>query len=56
MDENKTKLDEFNEAICEAKTNWLSKLGIVFLKYNILCSNIYIYYSSFLYTTINNYN
>lgn len=30
VDENKTKLEEYNEAICEAKTNWLTKLGTLF--------------------------
>lgn len=28
VDENKTKLEEFNEALCETKLNWLAKLGI----------------------------
>jgi len=28
VEENKTKLEEFNEAMCETKLNWLTKLGI----------------------------
>lgn len=49
MDENKTKIDDFNEAICEAKTNWLTKLGILIFDCNIL-------YVHYIYITTNSFD